>query len=442
MDYLETLRKAMPFAKSIPHAMLPMGPEDLGRTGLKFAKINHERSLGFAFAGVRLIRKMAAHMHSNDPVYMRATSLREFEKVVANAALDLYETRDSLGSEHVVAIENAVDRWFEERTAPLQLLIPCAIHPFQVEPFSIGPVTFVHAADLATVGVTETSGLELMDRMFRERGGCWIASVTVEAEQTRQRELAELAVDLALAALHIAMPEQVVMCRLTGRARHNWSGIWTHTSGWVSGGIDNLEPGRTMSPEFFSASLAQLKPILDEFGTKIASFINVRQPMPRVESAWCDSIYWYLEAIQDDIDATAIAKFEICLENLAEAESLHKSSSRIRTLLRSFLRVSGGQPILEGATLSTADFVSELVTGRSRILHGTSSTLSSRLQLDRREAAEVTRRLLLITGLNMGKFLETHSSQDSMGDYGRWAASLTDSEAPTPDAEAKAASPN
>lgn len=441
MDYLEILRKAMTFAKSIPHVKLPMGPEDFSRTGLKFAQVNHQRTLGFAFPGVRLMRKMAAHMHSNDPVYMRAASFREFEKAVANAALNLYEARDSLGSEHVAALEGAIKRWFEERTASMQLLIPCAIHPSRAESFAIGPVTFVHATDLATVGVAEASDLELMVRMFRERGGCWIASVTIEAEQTRLRELAELAVDLALAALHISMPEQVIMCRLTGRARHNWSGVWTNQGGWVSHGVDNLEPGRTMSPEFFSAALAQIEPVLHELGTKIASFINVRRPMPRVETAWCDALYWYLEAIQDDVDTTAIAKFEICLENIAEAENLHKSRSKIKALLRIFLRLSGGQPILEGGTLSAADFVSKLVSGRSRILHGTSSTLSSRLQLDRSEAGEVARRLLMITGLGMGKFLETHSAEASMGDYARWADGLIDTDAQSFSADEGSASP-
>ena len=78
------------------------------------------------------------------------------------------------------------------------------------------------------------------------------------------------------------------------------------------------------------------------------------------------------------IDTIAIAKLETALEVLLRAESTRGSQQRILEILSAFFDLGPDDPIAPGSLLSAQQFAKNVVTDRSRILHGTWSTLNAR----------------------------------------------------------------
>jgi hypothetical protein len=89
--------------------------------------------------------------------------------------------------------------------------------------------------------------------------------------------------------------------------------------------------------------------------------------------------YWFHEALAEPIDSIAIAKLETALEVLLRSESSKGSTSRVLTILYCFFGLQPDDPVAPNASLTAKQFAANLVRDRSRILHGTWSTLNARL---------------------------------------------------------------
>jgi hypothetical protein len=123
--------------------------------------------------------------------------------------------------------------------------------------------------------------------------------------------------------------------------------------------------------------LQKAAPIFTAVGNVVRSFASGSFRLPVLERAWCDAAYWLYQALADSIDTIAIAKLETALEVLLRAENSRGSEQRLLKILNAFFQLRSDDPISPGSPLSTRQFAHRVVRNRSRILHGTWSTLNA-----------------------------------------------------------------
>lgn len=429
----QVLASALEHAKFVPHPYLPVGFGELAAAGLSFALVNSQGCLGYAEPGVRWVHQLASVLHARDERFRRGASLAAFRTAVAKAALEFFDDRAAIRDSHVATLNQRMEQWFMERLSAERRVIPCALLPRDAATFDVGPVRFVSAARIAAEGIAlDSYGAETLLRMAREERGEWFALVSVRAESSRRSELADIAVDLALASLHLLFPEQHPMLRLTARAKPDWLGHWCAAADGAIQlqGHGNRTPGMAITGGHFERVLTANRALLDACGSNIAAFLAVDESANPVALAWCDAMHWYFEGTCDDLETTAIAKFEAALENLTSAESLHKSGSRIRSVISGVLGLSSNDSLIPGAPLTVKEFVEQLVEARSRVLHGTSSTLSGSVQLTREEVSAVVRQLLAGTALLMPEYFASAPATISVKGFQEWAPSTSGNPVP------------
>ena len=136
--------------------------------------------------------------------------------------------------------------------------------------------------------------------------------------------------------------------------------------------------------------------------------------------AWCNSAFWFHEALAEPLATVAIAKLETSIENLFGAGNPAESTSRILQALEGVFALKANDPIALGSSIKVRDFVKDVVTSRSRILHGTWSTLTEELPLGRNEVAIFARELLVSFTLMLDQYGTTASPVDKAKDFLDW----------------------
>ena len=408
MNEFDLLKNALSEAKYVPHEHLPVGPEELHATGLAFARVNEIGSLGFTPAGRTCIHRLASVLHERDERFRRGASLAAFREKVASAALDYYDQRANLAYADVAGLKNKLEQWFQGHTKAETHLVPCALLPQDARSFNVGPVRFISAGQLEAEGIKTAAFGDWLSNFANSRNARWFARVEVRGEDARRRELANAAVDLALASLHLVLPLDPPMHRVSNRAVPDWVMSFTlDDSGEVwPGQTTSNTPADALSSEYFDLAIDANAALLKSCGARIQAFLSVDEALDGMSHAWCDAAYWYFEAASDELDTVALAKLEACLENLTSSTKGHKSNSRLRGLVQRVLGVPLARPLSDNAPLTYGGFVEELVEARSRVLHGTASTLTGGAKLTRAEATKEAARLLKATSFLMDRYRE------------------------------------
>jgi hypothetical protein len=256
--------------------------------------------------------------------------------------------------------------------------------------FEIGPVTFefidrVTTSDFYPHGGEDTAldrhGFDDLVRWMRERDADWLARVSVDScEQKRAEEIAEFAVDLVIVALQLAAPylDTRTMARLDARRGTSEKRTLSEANGYHSAGWTRKEPGLAIGRGTLPDILQKAAPIFIAVGNVVRSFASGSFRLPVLERAWCDAAYWLHEALAESIDTIAIAKLETALEVLLRTENSRGSAQRMLEVLSVFFELGPDDPVAPGASLSARQFARNVVRDRSRILHGTWSTLNAR----------------------------------------------------------------
>jgi hypothetical protein len=280
--------------------------------------------------------------------------------------------------------------WFQAQVQPRCLYVPCVISPWPAPPFIIGPVSFVFIDDIpgSDFYPSQPNGDRLKREAFdelmqlmRHTHANWLARIDVDGcDPERSQEIAELAVDLALFALQLSAPVSDTrgMCRLDARRGFVEKRTLSETAGRASWGIQRTEPGMSIGPGTLAEILRQAQPVIASVGRIVASFASGMWHQPTLERAWCDAAYWMRESLFDNVDSVAVTKLETALEVLICTESSKNSTARVTAALQNLLGVKRDEQILPPFDITTASLVTALVRDRSRIMHGTWSTLGTR----------------------------------------------------------------
>jgi hypothetical protein len=115
--------------------------------------------------------------------------------------------------------------------------------------------------------------------------------------------------------------------------------------------------------------------ILESVGRRVDAYVRGGVKLPNLEQAWCDAAYWFHEGLAEPPDTIAVAKLETAIEVHLGAESTKLSKKRLCQAIQAFYGRKETDPLATDASINVKQFVEGIVGARSRILHGTLSTL-------------------------------------------------------------------
>jgi len=297
----------------------------------------------------------------------------------------------SIGNIDAEVLFARLANWFAVRAMPRRVFVPCLITRTPAPRFEIGPVTFEFSDRIATSdfypesrgdeGIFDRHVFDEIVQWMRDEEAHWLARVHVDGcEQKRAEEIAELAVDLVIVALQLAQPylDTRTMARLDARRGTSHKRTLSEADGYFSGGWARKEPGMSIGQGTLPEIMRQAAPVFTAVGNVVCSFATGSLRLPVLERAWCDAAYWFHQGLAESIDTIAITKLETALEVLVRAESSKGSERRMFEILSAFFGLEPDDPIAPGSTLTARQFARNVVRDRSRILHGTWSTLNVR----------------------------------------------------------------
>jgi hypothetical protein len=321
----------------------------------------------------------------------RGTNFANFQSELFQK-LEAYVGHDpaSIESADAQALLDHLNQWFKGHASLRKVFVPCVLTPWAAPRFDIGSVTFVYVDEITTCefyptgptpDVLATHSFDSLIELMQETHANWLARVVVEGcEQQRAEEIAELAVDLAIVTLHLAAPylDTRSMCRLDSRRGSAQKRVISEANGHYNASWSRKEPGMSIGAGTLTDILQKTQPLVTAVGNIVRSFTSGTYRLPILERAWCDAAYWLLEALTEPIDSIAVTKLETALEVLLRSESSKGSTARVLAILQCFFGLQPHDPVAAGSTLTAKQFAANLVRDRSRILHGTWSTLNAR----------------------------------------------------------------
>lgn len=337
----------------------------------------------------------------------------------------------AIKSKNVEALIAHFEKWFGDKALPRRVFVPCVISQTSEPRFQIGSITFefidhVMTSDFYPHSDGDTAmyrhGVDELLQWMREGGANWLARVSVDkCEEKRAEEIAELAVDLAIVALQLAAPYYGTrtMVRLDARRGTSQKRTFSEAAGCHSAGWARKEPGTPIGQGTLPDILRKASLIFSAVGNVVTSFTSGSFRLPTLERAWCDAAYWFHQALAESIDAVAVAKLETALEILLRAESSRGSEQRILEILKAFFDLGAEDPIASGSMLSAQQFARNVVRDRSRILHGTWSTLNARV-IDRAGMEGFVTTVLRMAVIELETYARSASPVDSIEEFLNW----------------------
>ncbi|HZZ61224.1 MAG TPA: hypothetical protein VFE63_08630 [Roseiarcus sp.] len=365
--------------------------ESLRREGLGYVREKAGGIIAIRMPGHYAFTELADCLLDRLPGMERGAIYAEIQTELFNFIEDYVGREPStVGSKDAEALVTQFEKWFADKASPQRVFVPCVISRTPVPRFEIGLVTFEFIDRVTTSdfyphaggdAALHRRGFDDLVRWMREWDADWLARVSVDGcEQERAEEVAEVAVDLVIVALQLAAPylDTRTMVRLDARRGTSQKRTLSEADSYHSAGWTRKEPGMTIGRGTLPDILQKAAPIFTAVGNVVRSFASGSFRLPALERAWCDAAYWLHRALGESIDSIAIAKLETALEVLLGSESSSGSQQRMLDILSGFFDLGPDDPIAPGSLLNARQFARNIVRDRSRILHGTWSTLNAR----------------------------------------------------------------
>lgn len=339
--------------------------------------------------------------------------------------------RSAIGSQDSRNLVDHFKQWFADRASLRHVFIPCMISRVPAPRFEIGPVTFEHIdhiaeSDFYPLGASTDQAHQLgfgrLLKWMRDGGSYWLARVAVhDCEQERSQALAELTVDLAIVALQLAAPDfhTRTMARLDVRRGPSEKCTWSVSDGQYDFGWTSREPGMPIGPGTLPEILRTASRGLSAVGNVVRSFASGSFRLPILERAWCDAAYWFNQALAESIDTIAIVKLETALEVLLGEEANSGSGARILKILGAFFDLEPNDPISASSLLTAKKLSQNIAENRSRILHGTWSTLKPR-SINRVGMEDFVNNVLRISVIELDAYARSVNAPDDIDEFLNW----------------------
>ncbi|MBX5196710.1 hypothetical protein HJB82_15515 [Rhizobium sp. NZLR10] len=377
---------------------------DLVEASIDFVKLT---ATGFTSDGVKAIAALARSFRDPDSQLSHQASNPTLSKFIASEIMRRWHSSDvtMIETSELQELAPSVEAWFARFNQVKQHVVPCILFLQQVPPIKIGPVLFFHAYDFPTeefgitpqefwpsLGEGETvanaavrpGGFyfeRLLEIAFR-RDANWLAIVDVpgRADPESQRS-ADAAADIALGAIQLICPGKDMrkIARTTGRSASTYRADVYRSPNGVSTPVANHTPALSRSPEMIDLHLQNSKPMLESMGRRLEGFLGATSNSYNLDAAWCNAVYWYHEALAEDLETVAAVKLETAIEVLFGAGNNKESTSRMLQGIEGILGLRKDHQIEPGNPVTVKQVVAAISTARSRVLHGTWPTLHNDL---------------------------------------------------------------
>ncbi len=404
----------------------PFTQSDLEALQMFTGQIGPKGFVGIRAEAAEAVNLLADGIFSNSP-FQRGTTFQAVQKQLTDIIIGNYVERASapVVTKDVAFVQQKIADWFNEQIAMHEFYIPCFITPWRGAAFSMGPIRFTHVQDFAPVAQSETGPLyeatfgPVFDLMGRTAAN-WIATVQIDGcTKERAEEIANLAVDVALAGLQICIPEDSArhMARMTGRTMPVFSQTVSRSTGHLSSATLNTEPGRAFGPGFLEKCISEAKPVLDSIAKRLERYVLGVGGLTKLEQAWPDAAYWFHEGLAEPLDTIAVPKLETALEVLLRSESRKGSKKRVLKAIEACYGKKATEFINPQSQTTVEQFAEGFVRDRSRILHGTWSTLTHSLRASRPNLTTLTRDLLIVYTVVLDQYAASPSPTDGVDDF-------------------------
>ena len=385
------LRTIVAYLEKRPLPFTALTQEMLRQKGLGHVREQRGSALAIRIPGHHAFTKLTDCLLDRLPRMERGIRYSDIQTELFNF-IEYYVDRlpSSVGEQDIEALVAHFEKWFADMALLRHVFVPCVISRISAPRFEIGPVTFEFVDCVATsnfypkndaVAATDRLEFDRLLQWMREQNADWLARVSVDGcDSTRAEEVAEIAVDLTIVGLQLAAPylDTRTMARLDARRGTLQKRTLSEANGNYTVGWTRKEPGMSIGQGTLSSILEKAEPIFVAIGNVVRSFASGSFRLPGLERAWCDAAYWFHQALAESIDTIAIAKLETALEILLRTESSKGSERRILEILKTIFGLEPDDLSAPGSTMTVRQFARNIVRDRSRILHGTWSTLNAR----------------------------------------------------------------
>jgi len=401
------------------------------------ARLGPNAFVGILLPGAEPFTQLSEKLFGRSAKIERGTTFEAYQDELFGTLMSDYLERDprSIGSADVQAIESRLAKWFSARASNQTVFVPCMISPWPSPRFSVGPVSFIFLEDVqhseffprpnASEEATFNNVAHLLDAMRKERAH-WLAVVDVmDCDRERAQQIGDLAVDIAIVALQLAAPYMGTknMSRLATRRGPGMQMTLALSNGQYSGGWSNMEPGIAIGDGTLGEIIRETAPVIAAVGNCVRSFATGSFRLPNLERAWYDAAYWLHQGLAEPLDSIAVAKLETAIEVLLHAESTPGSESRIIAALETFYELKADQPIAPNSQTTAKEFAHGFVRDRSRVLHGTWSTLNARLGGSRDSLENLAVTLAHASALELDAYLQSALPTDDTDAFLSWVKS-------------------
>jgi hypothetical protein len=204
-------------------------------------------------------------------------------------------------------------------------------------------------------------------------------------ERERSYEIADLAIDFAVAGLQTLLPTEQArnMGRVNTRSFPPFRISLCFTKNDYSFNRKDNTPGRGIGGDIFIDHLIKHCAAINSIGNRIAGYLSGDFRLQNLQQQWCDAAYWFHEGLAEPIESIAVAKLETAIEVLLRSESMQKSRTKFFAVIEAFYGVEADKPINPKDQTTVKQLMDQFVQDRSRILHGTWPTLGTELRASR-----------------------------------------------------------
>ena len=327
--------------------------------------------------------RLTKSLRENREDYVRGVASNVMCSVVAQAIVKQFRGRsgEEARASDLTELKRQVDTWFSNAAVSRRHLVPCTILPSSARAFEFGPIRFFHASEFNPKDYdlpAADSGIDVfvgpLTRMMRDHSACWLAEVSVDGcERNRSAEIAGLTVDVALGGLKLVVPPAYgrLMARISARTMPAFRGSFAVTATGVEPGGANLQPGHGLPAESFEGFVDTASAQIAVMGRLLDAYLSRDGDLPKLEQAWCNAAYWFHEGMSEPLDTVAMVKLETAIENLFSVESATGSKKRMREGLKSMFGIEETEKFATSPDLTYKKLVDDIVSIRSRVLHGT-----------------------------------------------------------------------
>jgi len=372
-------------------------------------------------------------LFNGSPQYARGVTFSDFLNQVSHLIIELFgdEPQKHLDKPDLQKLENTLRNWFLANSPSIRLYIPCRLTTVPGSAFKIGPISFDHINNVIEREKKENEklfevGFQSVLSAMAAEAAHWMANVDVSGcTKNRAWEIGDLAVDIAVTGLQLVIPLNFSerMARMMARNLPRNRDMVSRVDGALSFGGTNQQPALGMGPYVLEAQLHAGRAILEAVGHRVEAFLsgNTGQ-LSTLEQAWCDAAYWFHEGLAEPLDTIAVPKLETAIEVLLHTESTKGSKGRLLRAIKTFYGLNKQDFINPDIQITVEKFAADFVRDRSRILHGTWSTLNHSLRDSRPSLTLLVHSLLTNYVIELDAFAADPAATDDVDRFLDWVA--------------------